>query len=144
VLILRAHPNDASFDIGDKHLEAIIRSTNDGGWSDAYEELAGTDALISDFSGLVFEYLLTDRPVVLYAPDYHKYLANRPLMASFDDMRPSELLTDHAALIQSLTDVVSGQYNFDRYQTVKHRLHAVRDASASQRVYDHIISRLNT
>ncbi|NVK12195.1 MAG: CDP-glycerol glycerophosphotransferase family protein [Gammaproteobacteria bacterium] len=144
VLILRAHPNDASFDIGERHLEAIIRSANDGGWSDAYEELAGTDALISDFSGLVFEYLLTDHPVVLYAPDYHKYLANRPLMASFDDMRPCELLTDYAALIQSLTDVVSGQYNFDRYHTVKHRLHTVRDASASQRVYDHIISRLNS
>ena len=143
VLILRAHPNDASFDIGTRQLEAIIRSTSDGGWSDAYEELAGTDALISDFSGLIFEYLLTDRPVVIYAPDYQKYLANRPLMANFDDMRPSDIATDHAALEQYLSEIIKGRYNFDRYRTVKQRLHTVQDASASQRVYNHIISRLS-
>lgn len=32
------------------------------------------DVLISDYSGVIFDYLLLDRPIIVYAPDYKDYL----------------------------------------------------------------------
>ena len=32
------------------------------------------DILISDYSGVIFDYLLLDRPIIIYAPDYEDYL----------------------------------------------------------------------
>ena len=32
------------------------------------------DVLISDYSGVIFDYLLLDRPIIIYAPDYEEYL----------------------------------------------------------------------
>ena len=31
------------------------------------------DILISDYSGVIFDYLLLDRPIIIYAPDYTEY-----------------------------------------------------------------------
>ena len=31
------------------------------------------DILISDYSGVIFDYLLLDRPIIIYAPDYNDY-----------------------------------------------------------------------
>ncbi len=32
------------------------------------------DVLISDYSGVIFDYLMLDRPIIIYAPDYEDYL----------------------------------------------------------------------
>ena len=31
------------------------------------------DVLISDYSGVIFDYLYLDRPIIIYAPDYTKF-----------------------------------------------------------------------
>ena len=35
------------------------------------------DVLIADYSSLIYEYLLFDKPLVLYVPDYRQYLSKR-------------------------------------------------------------------
>lgn len=51
---------------------------------DTAELLVLADALITDYSSIMFDYALLDRPVVLFAPDLDAYAAER---GSYFDLR---------------------------------------------------------
>ena len=34
------------------------------------------DILISDYSGVIFDYLYLDKPIIIYAPDYEEFISN--------------------------------------------------------------------
>ncbi len=49
------------------------------GYFDANEILSVTDILISDYSSIYFDFLITDRPIVFYVPDEQEYEEYRGL-----------------------------------------------------------------
>ncbi|WP_179887855.1 CDP-glycerol glycerophosphotransferase family protein, partial [Streptomyces sp. b94] len=51
---------------------------------DVSELLALTDVLVTDYSSIMFDFALLDRPVVLFAPDLEAYAAER---GSYFDLR---------------------------------------------------------
>lgn len=53
---------------------------------DANEVLAITDVLVSDFSSIFYDFLLTKRPIVFYIPDLEEYKASRGLYHSVDTL----------------------------------------------------------
>lgn len=53
---------------------------------DANEILAITDVLISDFSSIFYDFLLTKRPIVFYIPDLEEYKTARGLYHSVDTL----------------------------------------------------------
>ncbi len=44
--------------------------------TDIYPLLTSTDALVTDYSSLMFDYLMTQRPVLLWRPDHDAYVAD--------------------------------------------------------------------
>ncbi|KPC82571.1 MULTISPECIES: bifunctional glycosyltransferase/CDP-glycerol:glycerophosphate glycerophosphotransferase [Streptomyces] len=54
------------------------------GHHDVSELLALTDVLVTDYSSIMFDYALLDRPIVLFAPDLDAYAAER---GSYFDLR---------------------------------------------------------
>ncbi|MEU0147848.1 CDP-glycerol glycerophosphotransferase family protein [Streptomyces sp. NPDC006288] len=54
------------------------------GHHDVGELLALTDVLVTDYSSIMFDYALLDRPIVLFAPDLDEYAAER---GSYFDLR---------------------------------------------------------
>ena len=48
-------------------------------YPDIQELLAAADAVVTDYSSAVFDFLLTGRPAFLYAPDYKAYETMRGL-----------------------------------------------------------------
>ena len=64
-----------------KDLDFMIPAT-----IDANEVLAITDVLVSDFSSIFYDFLLTKRPIVFYIPDLEEYKASRGLYHSVDTL----------------------------------------------------------
>ncbi|MBM7442831.1 CDP-glycerol:glycerophosphate glycerophosphotransferase [Streptomyces sp. HB132] len=54
------------------------------GHHDVSELLALTDVLVTDYSSIMFDYALLDRPIILFAPDLDSYVAER---GSYFDLR---------------------------------------------------------
>ena len=52
----------------------------DDNFSNTQELLAVSDLLISDYSSCIFDYSLTNKPIVLYSSDYNKYVSNVGLL----------------------------------------------------------------
>ncbi|MBQ6021126.1 MAG: CDP-glycerol glycerophosphotransferase family protein [Clostridia bacterium] len=91
-----------------------------------YELLGKTDGLITDYSSVYYDYLLTDRPVGLTVDDYDEYIGKRGFV--YDDpfeVLKGEHITDADGLIAYIDEVVRGEdpYSEDR-EIVKDRIYS--------------------
>ena len=64
-----------------------------------------TDVLVADYSSLIFEYLLFDRPLVLYVPDLDEYRAQRGFYLDFDTIPAPKIRAESA-----LADAIRKEY----------------------------------
>lgn len=74
VVIIRLHPLMISYSDQIKYSEKIINVT---AFSDAQELLMISDSLITDYSSIMFDFMLTQKPIFLYATDVEEYRAER-------------------------------------------------------------------
>ena len=102
-----------------------------------YEFLGQTDALITDYSSVYYDYLLTDKPIAITKDDFEEYKKNFNFV------------------YDNIFDVIKGEYinNFDDFKTffynvangkdltkeerikIKNKLHKYQDGESSNRVY---------
>jgi len=143
VLLVKLHPVDGmrcrSFvPASDSHLVFIDAAI------DAHGLFSGVSGLISDYSSVVFDFLLTEKPVVFFVPDLAEYLQNsRSFYFDFDEVTPGPKLENvnelEAALSSILDNGLAGWQS--KYQEVLGRFHTYRDAQSCARVYREIVDR---
>ena len=56
---------------------------------DIMQELADADVLITDYSSVGFDFTAMNKPVIFYFPDIEKYLSERQLYCSLDELKAS-------------------------------------------------------
>lgn len=107
--------------------EQIIDVSTHG---DFEELLAASDVLISDYSGCVYDYSFTKRPVFLYQPDLKDYLKERDFYVSVDEWPYMRAITNDEMIAQieqydekkylSELDTFMGRFgNYDRGQAAQ-------------------------
>ena len=103
---------------------------------DLYEVLGGTDCLISDYSSVIIDYLLTDKPMIFAPTDLKAYEENRGLMIEpYDAWMPGAIALTYGQLIAAIDNALFGD---DMYKTDRERLrritHKHMDGNSSLRV----------
>ena len=68
---------------------------------DSYQLLAGTDALISDYSSVFFDYLALRKHIILFVEDLEDYQRSRGLNMNIEDL-PFDLAFDKSQVITML------------------------------------------
>lgn len=101
----------------------LIRSRrwrNVSSYPDLRDLVLASDALVTDYSSLVFDYALTGRPVVFYVPDIQHYQQLRGLYLDLDDLALGPVVrTAHElgdvlrSLSESTVEVGEGSRHFD-------------------------------
>jgi CDP-glycerol glycerophosphotransferase (TagB/SpsB family) len=125
----KLHPNDQARlpDLAGLSRVHLIPSS-----VDPYPILPHTDALISDYSSIFFDYLLLDRPLVFYPYDLDDYRTySRALYDDYDTVTPGPKAYDAAGLQRVLTDLLS---SYDEHA----RRHAAERAAVRSRFYEHV------
>ena len=93
-----------------KDLDFMIPAT-----IDANEVLSITDVLVSDFSSIFYDFLVTKRPIVFYIPDLEEYKASRGLYHSVDTL-PGPICQTLEELSNVFTDLDAAVVPFaERY-----------------------------
>jgi len=119
ILILRFHPTDTMRREGISTSNPRIIFENHG-LPDAFSLLKQSSVLITDYSGIYFDYLLIDRPIIFANFDHQSYLNNRELYWDYDDITPGPKAQNWPMLLGHLERVLI--YNEDSYRLERHRL----------------------
>jgi len=142
-LDIKMHPAQ---NIGQDEMEKIAQCTNIKLLIDAddiYNYLGEYDILISDYSGVYFDFLLTGKPIVIAAIDLERYQSeDRALYYQPDDIYVDEPCRDWSAVMHRLDDYLanpSKQCMSSRYLTLQRRFHAHTDSCSSERVANQIM-----
>ena len=111
---------------------------------DVYQALAHVDALISDYSSIIFDYMLMNRPIVYYTPDLEEFVSgSRSLNFHPSDVAVGPMCSTFDELCAALEGVAlktSDDYT-ERRANIMPRLHRYTDANSCERVLAAIRSR---
>ena len=92
LLVLRLHAEDQSnaSRLIEKKKNIVLSKA-----IDPIDDLLVADVLISDYSSIVFDYMLLGRPIFLFVPDYINYVSNRGgLYFDFKDVMRGAIILD--------------------------------------------------
>lgn len=134
ILLFRAHPIV---------VESLKLDHNNGflfdvsSYPDNVDLMIASDALISDYSGIFFEYAILNRPMYCFAYDYDEYEKTRGLYFDIRKELPGGMLDEDGllALIKTEENVMKQVHDF-RSKYVTEFGHATERALNS--IYDHI------
>ncbi len=136
VFLLKLHPYiRLEANLG---LSNVINIKSD---SDAYPVLAESDALLTDYSSVTYDYLLTGRPIIFYPYDLEKYLKkDRQMFYEFKDMAPGPQPATQEELFAAFrTVIVQGQdEHAEERSRLRELLFSHKDDQAARRIANRI------
>ncbi|MFJ4776918.1 CDP-glycerol glycerophosphotransferase family protein [Streptomyces sp. NPDC088762] len=110
-------------------------------WPDAADLLLVADVLISDYSSALFDFALTDRPILLFTYDLDRYRDTlRGFNFDLEEKAPGPLLRDSASLIEAVrnADALGEQYAQAR-AAWREEFCDLDDGHATERVVDRML-----
>lgn len=147
LIVVKPHPAQDLFRIQALEL-SNIRFIDDSLFAQhnitSYEFLAQTDALITDYSSVFFDYLLTDKPIGLTFEDYEAYAQHPGFAINTDLLRAcSEMLDTPADFKAFLEHIASGADPLRaQRELVKRQTNQYTDDQSAQRVLDFLADQI--
>ena len=97
--------------------------------------LSVADACISDYSSLVFEYSLFEKPLIFFAFDKDEYDDWRGFYYDYEDMTPGPVFVDNDEMIEYLCSI-DERFDQERVAAFRARFMSACDGSATNRILD--------
>ena len=137
ILLLKLHINTPTEDLAEFHaLENIVLL--DPSW-DVYPLLCYTDALITDYSSIAFDYLHLNKPMAFYMWDCDDYKnKSRSMYMPFDEYTVGEVLKTGLEFESYVERFDLSDNSSSRRQVQLERFFTYADGGASERIVQHI------
>ena len=103
-------------------------------YPDVTELFLASDALITDFSSVMFDYSLLDRPMVFFAPDKAGYTRDRGTYFDLEAEAPGPYTTDQESFFKALHTLTPDTHQAERQAFAK-RFGEYEQGDAAERVY---------
>ena len=144
VLLVRNHPlGRGDFGIGPSHSNRIVLIGPDR-VRDLNPLLWAVDAVLTDYSSLVFDYALVGGPVVHFTPDLSEYTSARGFYLDPDEFMGGPPAMNWTDALRQLSDALAEPANGPRHWQAEHLRREFFDipaAGAADRVIDEIVAR---
>jgi CDP-glycerol glycerophosphotransferase len=115
------------------------------GHPDVTELILASDALVSDYSSMIYDYALTGRPIILHAPDLEQYRSGvRPFYFDYESWVPGPITSSTEELAGALLTLpaVASEYA-ETYRAFTDRFCTFEDGRSSQRLVATLLERLS-
>lgn len=134
VMICKLHPldkNSLNFDLGDE----FYKMTND---SDVYAILKYTNALITDYSSINFDYTLLDKPIIYYVPDLEEYQETcRGFYTPYEEFAVGDVCENEKELLKAINDVTSNiDNNKEKRKILRNKMFKYQDGKNCKRIIE--------
>ncbi|MFH1825938.1 MAG: CDP-glycerol glycerophosphotransferase family protein [bacterium] len=103
---------------------------------DLSRHLSEYDFMISDYSGIYFDYLLLNRPVIFAPFDYNKYVGkDKKLYYKYDEITAGPKAYSWDEVLKFIGQIVQGQDSYaEARKAICERFHHYRDGKSCERV----------
>lgn len=128
-LITKAHP----------HLDAKERISD----SDISTEelLPVVDILITDYSSVIFDYILLKKPLILFVPDYDDYIKKRGFYINYESI-PGRIVKKGEELYRELLNEYSS-FNPEKVSQFSNKYMGSCDGNCTERIFNILLNELN-
>lgn len=135
LIFLRLHPAVARESKNIIHPEYVIDVSD---YSEGTELVAASDAMVTDYSSIMFEAALIYKPVFLYVPDREDYVARqRALHMTFDEL-PFSVAETNSEIIRCIHEFDKEKYAVE-VKAFMQKYNVCDDGHASERAAKRII-----
>ena len=139
IFLLKQHPSDKSKLNYNKYSNII----NISDYADIQEMLSLTDLLITDYSSIVTDFALLERPIIFYPYDIEEYSLLRNIKQDYYKDMPGPFVYNEEKL---LSEIKSDKIHFNkpeykqRFQKFQDDFNQFKDDKSSERLYDFLIN----
>ena len=151
LLLLKLHPAENTKVLESIKLSNIRLVSNDDlkpNHGNVYQLLNDCDALITDYSSLYYDFLITKKNIAIAAPDLKEFAKNNELLYKVEDYKDS-VVGDYINNVDDLIKFVEDVHN-NKDRTYKQRMEKIKqyfnyplDHKASSRIVDILVSHMN-
>lgn len=138
VMLIRLHPRLAGK--AKKIVPREKRFINASGYMDMQELAVASDLMISDYSSVITDFMLTKKPAYMYVPDLDKYLKSRGMYFKMEEL-PFPYARTTTELITCLKEFDEELYKEKVDKLIK-QIGYVADGKASERIVDFLIDKM--
>ena len=100
---------------------------------DINELMIMSDLLITDYSSVVFEFSLMDKPIIMYSPDREEYIKERDFYYEYEEFVPGPIVNNTKELIGKLN---SDGWDTKKVSKFKEKFFDYRDGKSTERFVD--------
>jgi CDP-glycerol glycerophosphotransferase len=105
------------------------------GYPDITELYIAADALVTDFSSVMFDFSVTGKPIIFLAPDLARYRAERGFYFDFENEAPGPILSTAEEVLETLGKLPETAKTYQKaYKHWQERFNSLEDGKASKRV----------
>ena len=103
--------------------------------SDLQELLLISDILITDYSSVIFDYLLTMKPILLFTYDLSKYIKERKMYYNLKRIAPGPMLFNTEDLLEAIRDIekIDGEFKEIRGK-IRDKFNKYHDDKSTERI----------
>ena len=135
VLALRLHPKINQFFKGDIDTKADFIDVSD--YKKEQELMLISDLLITDYSSIMIEFALLNKPIIFFTYDYDRYLTkDRGFYYDFESNVPGDIVKTDDELIKLIKE---GSYNTEKHNSFLKMQFDYLDGNSSKRIVDFIL-----
>ena len=145
LLILKLHPAENLTNIKEENFSniKILKNEMIPFGKTIYDYLGNVDALITDYSSIYYDFLLTKKPIGLTIPDLEEYSKHLELISdNYKDVIKGEYIYNYNDLIKFFKNVKDGiDPMHDERMKALDMFHQYKDFNSSARVVNYMFSK---
>jgi CDP-glycerol glycerophosphotransferase len=113
-----------------------IKSASSREFLDPQPLLFHSDIMITDYSGIYFDYLLINKPIIFYNYDYEEYTKKRDFLYSYEENTPGPKVQTQYDLMEAIeTYLLYPEKDAEFRERIKNRFHKYPEGGACERTY---------
>ena len=107
-------------------------------YEDINDLLLISDVLITDYSSVIFEFSLMEKPIIMYAQDKEEYISERDFYYEYDSFVPGPIANSTEEVVGYLKN---NDFNLNKVREFKDRFFDYRDGKSTERFVNSFIEK---
>lgn len=136
ILIIKQHQTAKNLpEIPEIYRDKFAYDMTRGKGMNINELMTVSDICISDYSSLVFEFALFERPIIFFAYDLEDYIDDRGLYYNFDEITPGPICRTTEEMVDYIENI-DEKYNKQEVIDFKNKFMSSCDGKSTERIYE--------